>query len=222
MELEEEVETISNNDVQPKKNKYEIAEIEFIQQEIQLVTKKIEHEKIALRILQERYEKKKGELDKLKGKPVTLSKDEKIREIKEKMEKMKNRKISDQLFSKNQKTLQPDEENKKLIKDFSKHEIDLSNITKDINKHMLINLELTKTIENMRKEKNRISNQVSLLKIENKKLEEDILIIENKNKEIFSKIKHDELKKTREEESLMQKSFEEKRDDLENEYHEII
>ena len=97
MELEEEVETISNNDVQPKKNKYEIAEIEFIQQEIQLVTKKIEHEKIALRILQERYEKKKGELDKLKGKPVTLSKDEKIREIKEKMEKMKNRKISDQL-----------------------------------------------------------------------------------------------------------------------------
>ena len=222
MELEEEVETISNNDVQPKKNKYEIAEIEFIQQEIQLVTKKIEHEKIALRILQERYEKKKGELDKLKGKPVTLSKDEKIREIKEKMEKMKNRKISDQLFSKNQKTLQPDEENKKLIKDFSKHEIDLSNITKDINKHMLINLELTKTIENMRKEKNRISNQVTLLKTENKKLEDEINILENKNKESLSKIKHDELKKTREEESLMQKSFEEKRDDLENEYHEII
>ena len=222
MELEEEVETISNNDVQPKKNKYEIAEIEFIQQEIQLVTKKIEHEKIALRILQERYEKKKGELDKLKGKPVTLSKDEKIREIKEKMEKMKNRKISDQLFSKNQKTLQPDEENKKLIKDFSKHEIDLSNITKDINKHMLINLELTKTIENMRKEKNRISNQVMLLKTENKKLEDEINILENKNKESLSKIKHDELKKTREEESLMQKSFEEKRDDLENEYHEII
>ena len=222
MELEEEVETISNNDVQPKKNKYEIAEIEFIQQEIQLVTKKIEHEKIALRILQERYEKKKGELDKLKGKPVTLSKDEKIREIKEKMEKMKNRKISDQLFSKNQKTLQPDEENKKLIKDFSKHEIDLSNITKDINKHMLINLELTKTIENMRKEKNRISNQVMLLKTENKKLEDEINILENKNKESLSKIKHEELKKTREEESLMQKSFEEKRDDLENEYHEII
>ena len=222
MELEEEVETISNNDVQPKKNKYEIAEIEFIQQEIQLVTKKIEHEKIALRILQELYEKKKGELDKLKGKPVTLSKDEKIREIKEKMEKMKNRKISDQLFSKNQKTLQPDEENKKLIKDFSKHEIDLSNITKDINKHMLINLELTKTIENMRKEKNRISNQVMLLKTENKKLEDEINILENKNKESLSKIKHDELKKTREEESLMQKSFEEKRDDLENEYHEII
>ena len=222
MELEEEVETISNNDVQPKKNKYEIAEIEFIQQEIQLVTKKIEHEKIALRILQERYEKKKEELDKLKGKPVTLSKDEKIKEIKEKMEKMKNRKISDQLFSKNQKTLQPDEENKKLIKDFSKHEIDLSNITKDINKHMLINLELTKTIENIKKEKNRISNQVMLLKTENKKLEDEINILENKNKESLSKIKHDELKKTREEESLMQKSFEEKRDDLENEYHEII
>ena len=87
---------------------------------------------------------------------------------------------------------------------------------------MLINLELTKTIENMRKEKNRISNQVMLLKTENKKLEDEINILENKNKESLSKIKHDELKKTREEESLMQKSFEEKRDDLENEYHEII
>ena len=53
-------EAISKIDVPPIKNKYEFAEIEFIQQEIQLVTKKIEHEKISLRILQERFEKKKG------------------------------------------------------------------------------------------------------------------------------------------------------------------
>ena len=43
--------------VPPQKNKYEVAEIEFIQQEIQMITKKIEHEKINLRILKERYEK---------------------------------------------------------------------------------------------------------------------------------------------------------------------
>ena len=118
---------------------------------------------------------------------------------------MKNRKIFEQLNIKNKKILQPDEENKKLIKDTLKCEIDLGNITKEINKNNLINLELTKKIENMRKEKNRISNQVSLLKIENKKLEEDILIIENKNKEIYSKIKFDELEKVKEEENEMQK-----------------
>ena len=222
MNFEEEIETISKIDITQVKNKYEVAEIELIQQEIQLVTKKIEHEKISLRILQERFEKKKGELNKLKGKPVSLSKDEKIREIKEKMEQMKNRKIFEQLNIKNKKILQPDEENKKLIKDTLKCEIDLGNITKEINKNNLINLELTKKIENMRKEKNRISNQVSLLKIENKQLEDDILILENKNKEIYSKIKFDELEKVKEEENEMQKNFEDKRDNLENQYHEII
>ena len=222
MNFDEEIETISKIEVPPVKNKYEVAEIEFIQQEIQLVTKKIEHEKISLRILQERFEKKKGELNKLKGKPVSLSKDEKIREIKEKMEQMKNRKIFEQLNIKNKKILQQDEENKKLIKDTLKCEIDLGNITKEINKNNLINLELTKKIENMRKEKNRISNQVSLLKIENKQLEDDILILENKNKEIYSKIKFDELEKVKEEENEMQKNFEDKRDNLENQYHEII
>ncbi len=59
MDFEEEIETISKIEIPPLKNKYEVAEIEFIQQEIQLVTKKIEHEKISLRILQERFEKKK-------------------------------------------------------------------------------------------------------------------------------------------------------------------
>ncbi len=222
MDFEEEIETISKIEIPPLKNKYEVAEIEFIQQEIQLVTKKIEHEKISLRILQERFEKKKGELNKLKGKPVSLSKDEKIREIKEKMEQMKNRKIFEQFNIKNKKILQPDEENKKLIKDTLKCEIDLGNITKEINKNNLINLELTKKIENMRKEKNRISNQVLLLKTENKQLEEDILILENKNKEIYSKIKFEELEKVKEEENELQKNFEDKRDNLENQYHEII
>ena len=74
----------------------------------------------------------------------------------------------------------------------------------------------------MRKEKNRISNQVLLLKTENKQLEEDILILENKNKEIYSKIKFEELEKVKEEENELQKNFEDKRDNLENQYHEII
>ena len=44
----------------------------------------------------------------------------------------------------------------------------------------------------------------------------------NIKKEIYSKIKFDELEKVKEEENEMQKNFEDKRDNLENQYHEII
>ena len=43
----------------PVKNKYETEEVKFIQGEIQLVTRKIEREKIKLRIADERLEVKK-------------------------------------------------------------------------------------------------------------------------------------------------------------------
>ena len=54
----------------PVKNKYETGEVKLIQKEIQLVTQKIEREKIKLRIIDERLEVKKKEYNKLQGKPV--------------------------------------------------------------------------------------------------------------------------------------------------------
>ena len=59
------------------KNSFNKSELNDIQYAIQDMTKKIEHEKINLRISQERYEKKFITYSELQGKPVPLSKEEK-------------------------------------------------------------------------------------------------------------------------------------------------
>lgn len=52
-------EETNNQSTQPIRNKYEVSEIEFIQEQIQEITKKIEQKKIDLKICEERYMKKK-------------------------------------------------------------------------------------------------------------------------------------------------------------------
>lgn len=80
-EEEEEVEEESNNVYQRAfKNKFNSSEINDIQSEIQGMTKKIEHEKINLRICTERYDKKFVTYSELQGRPVPLSKEEKEKE----------------------------------------------------------------------------------------------------------------------------------------------
>ena len=59
--------------------KFSSEEIEDIQQQIQITTKKIEHEKINLRINGERYEKKYNAYCELQGKPVHYQKNKKRR-----------------------------------------------------------------------------------------------------------------------------------------------
>ena len=54
-------------------------ELEDIQKEIQEMTKKIEHEKINLRICTERYDKKYATYCELQGKPAPMSKEDKER-----------------------------------------------------------------------------------------------------------------------------------------------
>ena len=75
LEYEEDFSTIPHTE-----NKYETEESKFIQGEIQLVTRKIEREKIKLRIADERLEAKKKLYNQLQGKPVKKSDEEKERE----------------------------------------------------------------------------------------------------------------------------------------------
>ena len=207
--------------VPPQKNKYEVAEIEFIQQEIQLITKKIEHEKITLRILKERYEKQNSEYAKLEGRPSSLSKEEKVLNRKERAEKMKNHKVYDTV-SKDKKSYQPSEEHIQIKKNTAKSEIELENIEKEINHQVLENKELTAKIADLRKERVRIRNQLNSLKETNKKIEENIDYLVQKNKVSVSKIQFEELAKTKEAGSDLQRQFEANRDALEGKYHEII
>ena len=213
---------MSNDFVPPPKNKYEVAEIEFIQQEIQMITKKIEHEKINLRILKERYEKQNSEYAKLEGRPSTLNKEKKILERKGRQEKMKNHKFYDSASSKDKKPSQPSEEHLQIKKSTAKSEIELENITKEINHQVLENKELTEKISDLRKERVRVRNQLEALKETNKKLEENIDYLVQKNKESVSKIQFQELARTKEAGSDLQKQFEISRDSLEGKYHEII
>ena len=61
----------------PVKNKYETGEVKSIQKAIQEVTRKIEQEKIKLRITDERLEGKKIQYNQLLGQPVQKTEEEK-------------------------------------------------------------------------------------------------------------------------------------------------
>ena len=120
-------------------------EVQLIQNEIEIYTKKIEHEKINLRLAKERYQKQLDTLMKLQGKPI-LTKEKKTKNI-----EIRERK-SVKEFSKPDKT--------KLLKqqDFLEHEIDkndliLEKIVSETNLINLENHEIRKKIEELRKEK---------------------------------------------------------------------
>ncbi len=66
---------LNNNFPLEELNKFKNSEIDFIQQEIHNITKKIENEKISLYILKERYEKKLSEFNKLIGKQTKNEKE---------------------------------------------------------------------------------------------------------------------------------------------------
>ena len=74
-------------------NKYETEESKFIQGEIQLVTRKIEREKIKLRIADERLEAKKKLYNQLQGKPVQKTDEEKEREHEKKLQENREHKL---------------------------------------------------------------------------------------------------------------------------------
>jgi hypothetical protein len=68
-------------------------DVNEIQSEIEIYTKKIEHEKINLRLCDERYNKQLENYYMLCGKPIPKTKEQKEKERKER-EKMKNSKRS--------------------------------------------------------------------------------------------------------------------------------
>lgn len=214
--------TESQEELQATDNKYEMAEIEYIQQEIQSVTKKIEHEKISLRILKERNEKKKSEYAQLEGRPGEKSKEEKEKLRKDRLEQLKKHKYYESISPRQSKQVNASEEHMKISKSTNKAEIEFENLTKEINHLLLDNKNLTKEVDDLRKERCRINNQLNNLNTTNKKIEENINQLMDKNKQSVAKIKFNELVKTQNEGSSLQKNFEADRDTLEGKYHEIV
>ena len=214
-------ENISNNSPNTK-NKFEDAEIEYIQQEIQSMTRKIAKEKINLRILQERYQKKVREYNTLQGKPVTPTKEQKLNILSEKRSKMKQRKIAPSNYGRRVRSLSPEEQTKLIQKNTALNEVKLGDITKGINKQILINNGLSFSIGEIRKDKLLIKQKLDKVTNDNKELEDELNFLQEKNMENLKKLKYQKLEKVKEEGSQINNKFVSDREFLENKYINIM
>ena len=210
----------------PKKNKYETAEVEFIQQEIQLVTRKIEREKIKLRIADERLEAKKKMYNQLQGKPVQKTDEEKEREHKKKLEENKAHKL--EIVSKPKEVNKAEEfrlTQRRQWTKINKQESELESLTKTINETNLKIEDLKFEIDNLRKRKVAHDTQLKKLIDKNKELktytdelkeinEKGFQNVEEKDVKILSENKEEGIKQNRE--------FQTERNGLEDQYHKII
>ena len=210
-------------------NKFNNSEIDFIQQEIHNITKKIEKEKISLYILRERYEKKLSEFNELIGKQTKKEKEtkniidnNKIEINKENTKEKKDKNIKKLYESSSNKNLLPEEENKMVYKKNKKFIVELNHKKYEINKLILENKNLNEKIENNRKKRIGLKFHKKELIEQNKQLQNKSVEIMTKNKLKKSTIKYKELEHTKEVEKQLKKNFEEKRNELENEYHKII
>ena len=210
-------------------NKFNNSEIDFIQQEIHNITKKIEKEKISLYILRERYEKKLSEFNELISKQTKKEKEtkniidnNKIEINKENTKEKKDKNIKKLYESSSNKNLLPEEENKMVYKKNKKFIVELNHKKYEINKLILENKNLNEKIENNRKKRIGLKFHKKELIEQNKQLQNKSVEIMTKNKLKKSTIKYKELEHTKEVEKQLKKNFEEKRNELENEYHKII
>ena len=127
-------EETNNQSTQPIRNKYEVSEIEFIQEKIQEITKKIEQKKIDLRICEERYMKKRDEHQKLQGKPIFPSKEQKEKNRTEKKGQTKDMRFEQISKPKpSSKKVMLNETAIKKQKEITKKENEIEILTKEIN-----------------------------------------------------------------------------------------
>ena len=194
------------------------SKIDNIQKELQEITKKIEQEKINLRICKERYEKKLKLYRDLQGKPTQLTREEKEKERKKK----KERGFFSPITHKKGKNIEILESQIKDKKRLNKNTITFQGLTNEINILELTNQDLKNQIFNMKKQKMLSLNLREHLKEENKNLEKKIEQMKINNEDLKSKIKNNELKETIDDGLEQQKNFIKTRDELENEYHKII
>jgi len=199
------------------------SEIDFIQNEIEVYTKKIEHEKINARLAKERYEKQISLYMQLQGMPVPFkSKEQKEKEKKDRKEAKKNRKplyeskpniSKSEMFKSNPNLLE---------KHINKNESELDKITNEINSLLLENKDLKKQIEDLRKEKVGASGLLDQMRTQNETIKFKITDLVESNKEALNRIKFNELEKSKEESMENKMDFQKGRDHLEEKYHHII
>ena len=202
--------------------KFNQHEIEDIQNNIQEMTKKIEHEKINLRITTERLNQKEKQYNELQGKPVVKTKEEKERERKEHKKAVKSHKLSDPIIRKKGKEKEFYDEQIRIQKIYDKNKVDFEKLTCDINELVIGNKNLKQQIIDLRKRKFEAQKQLENIAEENQKKQEELEEILKGNKALKDQIKYKEYKNVVEFGNVQEKNFVAQRDDYEDQYHEII
>ena len=196
--------------------------ISQLQESIQSMVHNIEKEKINLRISQERYSKKFREYNEILGKPVALTKEQKLKMIKEKLEKLKKREIFSPNYGRRIRPINPEDEIKNLQKSSSLNEIKLNDIKKGVNKQALINERISHEINEIRKDKQLLQTRLEKIEEENAEIERDLEFLKKKNQKTTKKLKYQDLKKAKDEGLSMEEKFKLDRNILEDKYHKVI
>ena len=196
--------------------------VKALQKSIHDISRKIEEDKINLRILKERQFKKQSEFNKLAGKPVEKTKEQILQDVKLKIQKYKNRQIFDPNYGKKEHTPLPDEETLVVKKNPNRCQLELNFLRDEINKQILSNYLLTNEIKEFRKDKLRLNEKYEKIEEENKEIEKKIILVEAKNKRIYNTIHFKDLKTVKQQGKVMETKFLEQRDYLENRYHKVI
>ena len=204
------------------KKKYSKRGIEDIQHQIQEMAKKIEHEKINLRITTERLTQKEKTYNELQGKPVTKTNEEKEKERRDHKKAVKNHKLSDPIIRKKGKEKEFYDNQIKNQKAYDKSKTDFEKLTCDINELVIGNKDLKQQIIDLRKRKVEAMKQLETIMEENQKNQEELDQLLNNNKNLKDQIKYKEYKNVVEFGNVQEKNFVAQRDDYEDQYHELI
>jgi len=215
-----------SNEGGPVKNKYETEEVKFIQGEIQLVTRKIEREKIKLRIADERLEVKKKEYFQLQGKPVQKTDEEKEREHQRRLKESREHTLETESKPRNvNKAEEFRLTQRKQFTKINKQESELENLTKTINETNLKIEDLKFEISHLRKRRVAHEEQLKKLIKKNEKLQQVTEKLKSINDKGFERIETNDkkiLSEKKEEGMIQNKDFVTERDSLEAQYHKII
>ena len=221
-EMERQTQNIPNKRIIGEKVKLEKEVIKDIQRNIQEMTKKIEHEKINLRITTERLTQKEKQYNELQGKPVAKTNEEKEKERKEHKKAVKSHKLSDPIIRKKGKEKEFYDEQIRIQKIYDKNKVDFEKLTSDINELVIGNKNLKQQIIDLRKRKFEAQKQLESIVEENQKKQEELDEIIKGNQTLKDQIKYKEYKKVVELGNIQEKNFVAQRDDYEDQYHEII
>ena len=193
-----------------------------IQLSIQTLIRDIEKEKINLHISQERNSKKIAEYNEILGRPVELNREQKLKMMKDRLEKLKKREIFSPTYGRKVRTINPEEELRMIHKSSSLNEIKLNDIKNDINKQALFNDKILHEINEIRRDKLLLQKKLTKIKEENEEIERHLNFLTRKNQNRTKKIKFQDLKQSKDDGLALEQRFKSKRDILEDKYHKII